>query len=87
MIIIKQPYIKYGLRGDGILYGHGYAKHIGSHIDNETIYLCNPESILPLEPGQYRFYKVVKNRPIEVKNPNWFFTGKKFIDKSLYLKR
>lgn len=85
-MIIKQPYTKEGHTGDGILYGSGDAKHRNKHTD-KTVYLCVPLANIFLEPGAYRFYRIVDNKPVEVDQTRNFYTGSRYIDRQFYVAR
>ena len=82
MFTIKQPYPKTGYYGDGILYGPGHAK---SRDIKDATFLCLPDQDTHIEPEDYKFYKIIDDKPVEVPQTRNFYTGKRHIDPKYYV--
>ena len=79
---IKQPYHHLHYEGDGILYGTGHAKRKGI---KDAIFLCVPMNNVEFKPEEYRFYKIIDDKPVEVPQTKNFHTGRRYINPKFYV--
>ena len=82
MPLIKQPYRNLGFEEDGILYGSGDAKRKGI---KDATFLCVLSMSQRIEPEDYKFYKIIDDKPVEVPQTRNFYTGKRRIDPKYYV--